>query len=80
MRLLVVDACRSGAVTRVKGVEPAEEFEIRFEAAAGTEGMAIITSSAAGESSQESDRLRASFFTHHLINALRGWREARLLE
>lgn len=77
LRLLVVDACRSGSVTRVKGVEPADTFEIALEEIAleedgGAEGMAILTSSAAGESSQESDRLRASFFTHHLINALRG--------
>ena len=36
------------------------------------EGMAILTSSAAGENSQESDRLRSSFFSHHFVNALRG--------
>ncbi len=72
LRLLVVDACRSGSVTRVKGVEPAESFEIAFEDEVTSEGFAIITSSAAGESSQESDRLRASFFTHHLVGALRG--------
>ncbi|PTL83867.1 caspase family protein [Vitiosangium sp. GDMCC 1.1324] len=72
MRLLVLDACRSGTVTRVKGVTAAESFLITLRDDVATEGLAIITSSAAGEASQESDRLRGSFFTHHLMNALRG--------
>jgi hypothetical protein len=72
MRLLVVDACRSGTVTRVKGVTGAPSFEIHLLGEVAAEGLAIVTSSAAGESSQESDELRGSFFTHHLVNALRG--------
>ncbi len=72
MRILIVDACRSGAVTRVKGVRKAPEFAIRMEDRVEAEGTAMISSSTAGESSQESDRLRASFFSHHLLNALRG--------
>jgi hypothetical protein len=72
MRILVVDACRSGAVTRVKGMRSAAEFAIRIEDRVEAEGTAMISSSTAGESSQESDRLRASFFSHHLVNALRG--------
>jgi hypothetical protein len=72
IRLLVIDACRSGSVTRVKGVKAAESFRIDLQDGLATEGLAIITSSAAGESSQESDRLQGSFFTHHLVNALRG--------
>jgi len=72
VRLLVLDACRSGTVTRVKGVKAAESFHITLQNEVATEGLAIITSSAAGEASQESDRLRGSFFTHHLVNALRG--------
>ncbi len=72
MRILVVDACRSGGVSRVKGMARAKTFEIDLDDRTAAEGVAIITSSAAGESSQESDRLRASFFSHHLVNALRG--------
>ncbi|QSQ26107.1 caspase family protein [Pyxidicoccus parkwayensis] len=72
VRLLVLDACRSGTVTRVKGVSTAQTFDISLRDHVATEGLAIITSSAAGEASQESDRLRGSFFTHHLANALRG--------
>jgi Caspase domain len=72
VRLLVLDACRSGSVTRVKGVTAAEQFRITLRNDVATEGLAIITSSAAGEASQESDWLRGSFFSHHLVNALRG--------
>ncbi|MCA9543135.1 MAG: caspase family protein [Myxococcales bacterium] len=72
LRLLVVDACRSGGVSRVKGVKKAKAFNIDLKDNTAAEGVAIMTSSAAGESSQESDRLRGSFFSHHLINALRG--------
>ncbi len=71
-RILVLDACRSGTVTRVKGVKATESFPITLTEEVPAEGMAIITSSAAGEASQESDALRSSFFTHHLVNALRG--------
>lgn len=72
LRVLIVDACRSGGVSRVKGVQTAKTFDIKMEDQTAVEGVAIITSSAAGESSQESDRLQGSFFSHHLVNALRG--------
>lgn len=71
-RILVLDSCRSGALTRVKGGRPAPAFEIRVDAPAAAQGLAILTSSAAGEDSQESDALRASIFTHHLASALLG--------
>jgi hypothetical protein len=71
-RVLVVDACRSGALTRVKGGRPAPSFDVRVEPPAGATGLAILTSSAAGEDSQESDQLSASFFTHYLVSALMG--------
>jgi hypothetical protein len=71
-RLLIVDSCRSGVIVREKGFKPAAEFEISLQHNMHTEGMAIITSSTAGEESYESDALRSSFFSHHLFNALRG--------
>jgi hypothetical protein len=70
-RVLIVDSCRSGALTRVKGGRPAPPFRIDA-AAPGAEGLAILTSSAAGEDAQESDQLGASVFTHHLLSALLG--------
>lgn len=72
MRILLVDACRSGGVSRVKGFTAAPEFEVAVEDHSAAEGMAIITSSAASENSMESDRLGGSVFTHHLLTGLRG--------
>lgn len=72
VRVLILDACRSGGLTRAKGASAADPFVIRLEDRIEAEGLAIITSSAEGEDSQESALLRASFFTHHLLSALRG--------
>ncbi len=70
--VLVIDACRSGGLTRVKGATPAEPFEITPEDRLTSEGLAIITSSAEGEDAQESDRLKGGVFTHHFVNGLLG--------
>ena len=71
-RVLVLDACRSGAMTRVKGGTPAAAFDIDLSFPIGASGVAMLSSSAAGESSQESDALGASFFTHAFVSALLG--------
>ncbi len=71
-QVLVVDACRSGGVTRVKGAKPAPAFRIEAMESGGGEGLAIITSSAAGEDALESERLKGSFFTHHFVAGLLG--------
>ena len=76
VRLLMIDACRSGAVTRVKGVRRAPEFALTMTMGDAVEGTAILTSSTAGENSQESDHLRGSFFTHHFLGGLRGAADA----
>ena len=72
VRVLVVDACRSGGFTRRKGGRPGPAFAIDFEDRLRSKGVAILSSSTDGEDSQESDRLRASFFTHYFASALRG--------
>lgn len=74
--VFVVDACRSGGLTRVKGAVPAEPFEIQVEDKLDSSGLAIITSSAAGEDAQESERLQGGIFTHHFINGLIGAADA----
>ena len=71
-RVLVIDACRSGTVTRVKGGHTTAAFEVQIDAQPGPSGLAVLTSSAAGEAAQESDELRASFFTHYLASAMLG--------
>jgi hypothetical protein len=72
LKVLLLDACRSGALTRVKGGRQVAPFQIGVENQLRFEGYAVITSSAAGEDAQESDDLRSSIFTHHFLAALRG--------
>ncbi len=69
--VLVIDSCRSGALTRLKGLKPEEGPAVRVEAAE-LEGRVLITASGADEYAQESDSLGSSYFTHHLVTGLRG--------
>lgn len=73
-RLLVLDACRSGVLTRLKGGRVGAPFAIDAGESAGLrgEGMAFLTASAADEDAQESDELRGSFFTHAFVSGLLG--------
>ncbi len=69
--VLIVDSCRSGALTRLKGLVPLPGFTVNVEVP-DVRGRVVITSSGADEYAQESDRYRGSYFTHHLLAALRG--------
>ncbi|WP_316568028.1 caspase domain-containing protein [Myxococcus sp. MxC21-1] len=69
--VMFIDSCRSGAATRIKGLEPVEERLVQWSAPA-IKGRVIVTSSSADEASQEADDLQGSFFTHHLLAGLRG--------
>lgn len=71
-RVLLLDACRSGALTRVKGGHPTSAFEVGLDEQLSGEGIAFLTSSASDEDAQESDTLQGSFFTHYLVSGLRG--------
>ncbi len=70
VKLGVLDACRSGTITRLKGAQLSQPFLVDDRLAA--EGEAWITAASADETAQESDVLRGSFFTHYLISGLRG--------
>ncbi len=72
VRLVVVDACRSGAGLREKGGKAADSFTIRLADTLQTTGEAFITSSAADEAALESSEVMGSYFTHNLISGLRG--------
>jgi hypothetical protein len=72
LKVLLLDSCRSGALTRVKGGRQVAPFQIGVDNQLRFEGYAVITSSTAGEDAQESDALRSSVFTHHFLAALRG--------
>ncbi len=72
VKVAIVDACESGALTQVKGAKatPAVDFVVPTEDSA--RGVAYITSTAVGEVAQESAAIGGSFFTFHLETALRG--------
>jgi hypothetical protein len=70
VRIAVLDACASGAITRLKGGQARPPFLV--DASSSPRGHAFLTSSAAGESAQESDRIGGSYFTHYLVSGMRG--------
>jgi hypothetical protein len=70
VRIAVLDACASGAFTRIKGGKARPPFLV--DQSTRMRGHAFLTSSAATEVAQESDRIRASYFTHYLVSGLRG--------
>lgn len=72
IRVLAIDACRSGSLTRVKGGRPAPPIALSAVTDLSGEGVIMLTASTAGEDAQESDRLAGSFFTHYLLSGLRG--------
>jgi hypothetical protein len=74
VRIAVVDACESGALTRMKGGRNAPAFLV--DQSTRSEGYAILTSSSENEAAQESDRVGGSFFTHALNSGLRGAADA----
>ena len=70
VKIAVIDACGSGAITRAKGSVAVPAFMV--DKSSDMKGYAFITSSTQDESSQESDKLKGSFFTHSLVSGLRG--------
>jgi hypothetical protein len=69
LRLLVIDACSSGALIRAKGAAVEEPFALP---ATTIEGQVILTATGPAEPAQEWDALGGGLFTHHLISGLRG--------
>ena len=74
VRIAVLDACASGAITRLKGGRRQRPFLV--DESADMRGHAFLTSSAESEAAQESDRIQASYFTHYLVSGLRGAADA----
>jgi len=70
MRIVILDSCSSGAITRAKGGVKTQPF--LFDSSVSTAGYAFLTSSSANETSQESDSIESSYFTHSLLAGLRG--------
>ncbi len=74
VRVVILDSCASGALTRLKGGTHRPPF--LFDVSAEMRGHAILTSASDDEAAQESDRIGASFFTHALVSGLRGAADA----
>src|SRR6185436_7029392 len=72
LTVVVLDACQSGAFSRIKGAQPAADFSFNSRQRLDASGVAVLASSSGSELSQESEQLRSSYFTHHLLVALRG--------
>jgi hypothetical protein len=72
VRVGIFDACRGGAWTRAKGLSAAPPVELRPPWTLAAEGTVLFASSSGLEEAHESDRLQASFFTHHLVGGLLG--------
>jgi len=70
VRIAVLDACGSGAITRLKGGKRRPPF--LADESSDMRGHAFLTSSSADEVAQESEGLGGSFFTHYLNSGLRG--------
>lgn len=68
--IAVLDSCNSGSFTRLKGGRRSQPFLLNDSSE--LQGHAFLTSSSDDEASQESDRIRASFFTHYLVSGLLG--------
>ncbi|MEO1273492.1 MAG: caspase family protein, partial [Myxococcota bacterium] len=70
VRIVILDSCASGAMTRAKGGKRRPPF--LSDRSIKVHGHAILTSSAADEVAQESERIGGSFFTYFLLSGLRG--------
>jgi hypothetical protein len=72
LTVVVLDACQSGAFSRVKGAQPTADFSFNSRQQLDAKGVAVLASSTGSELSQESEQLRSSYFTHHLLVGMRG--------
>ncbi len=71
LRVVVLDACQSGAAVRAKGVTIGPPIQVRIDAS-DSSGLVVMSSSTAGEESFESDASKAAVFSLHLTTGLRG--------
>lgn len=72
LKLAIIDACQSGALTRTKGARKATAFEIESTSGAQASGTVMLTSSSFDEDAQESDHIGGSYFSHHFVSGLQG--------
>jgi hypothetical protein len=72
VRVALIDACFAGTMVQAKGGKPAPGYALDLVSPTRVRGAAIIAAGTAGELAQESGEIEGSYFTHHLLSALRG--------
>jgi hypothetical protein len=72
LRLAIIDACRSGSLTRIKGATKGEPVAVGVDDSSAETGLVVITASSEAEDAQESDEVQGSFFTWYFTSGLRG--------
>lgn len=72
LRVVVSDACTSGAMIRSRGGKAIKPFALDLEEGQSIEGEVYISSTGPNEPAQEWDALGGGLFTHHLLSGLRG--------
>jgi len=72
VRVALIDSCYAGAMVQPKGGKPAPGYALDVLAPSRVHGAAIIAAATASELAQESGDIEGSYFTHHLLSALRG--------
>jgi hypothetical protein len=70
VHVVMLDSCYSGNFVRTKGGSRQKPF--LMDDSSNVQGHAYLSSSSGFESSQESDVIQASYFTHALVTGLRG--------
>lgn len=73
--LLIIDACRSGGMTRTKGLKRVSPTEVRVDVGS-LQGRVLISAAGPDEYAQESELLGGSYFTHYWVTGLRGAADA----
>ena len=72
VRVALIDACYAGTMVQTKGGAQAPGYALDLVAPTRVRGAAIIAAGTATELAQESGEIEGSYFTHHLLSALRG--------
>jgi len=70
LKVVILDSCFSGSFLRTKGGARKPSFLI--DDTTSLKGYAFLSSSSASETSQESDKIKGSYFTYYLLSGLKG--------
>ena len=75
VKVVILDSCFSGAL-KSKGAQKAKAIELVQYNVDEPTGSVVLTSSSGTELSYESDKLKGSIFTYHLVSGLYGQADA----